>query len=384
MTGRNRDWRGKWERLVADGKRQVLPETLPFPTDAQLDLLKAALLPADEAAPAWRRWKARGLTLDTVGDASFRLLGRLWTNREAAAIGPEDLGLLKGVYRQSFADNVAKLTAALDATEILAGAEIPVLFFKGAALIATCDSSLGQRRIADVDILIPEPEAERAAGVLLAAGYKATYESSHGHSWHCTTPEGYEIDLHWWAFKPAGDDSAMFETAESATLLGRQVQVPSATESLLVAIANAFWREGPPLRWIADSLLIFRTGPIDWNVVLERANRPGVLPALSVALDYLSREFGLQVPDFVTDDLRKRPVSWQARAAFWGVTTGALPGWVEFESYRAHRLHNPTTRPHHGGGLRTARAAIRSVALLVLRRGYRLASRTRTVARWAR
>ena len=359
------DWRGKWDRLVADSTREVRPETLPFPTDSQKDLLKAALLPADQAGPAWRRWKARGLRLQTVEDASFRLFGRLWANRDAAGIEPEDLGLLKGVYRQSFADNVAKLTAALNATKILVDAGVPLLFFKGAALIATCDETLGLRRIADVDVLVAEREAGRAAALLTAAGCSATYDTAHGHSWHCTTPEGYSIDLHWWAFKPAGDDSAIFETARETELLGRRVLVPSAAESLVVTIANAFWINGAPLRWIADSLLLFRNGPIDWNTVLQRAHRPGLIPGLTAGLDYLAREFGAPVPASVLDDLRRRPITWQARSAHWAVTHGILPELTQLEVRRAQRLHRGRT--DRNAVVQTARLAVRSSAVLAIR-----------------
>lgn len=363
----------KWNNLLADSQRRVTPEMLPFPTDAQLDLLKAALLPAHQAQPAWKRWKDRGLKLETVGDASFRIFPRLWANREAAAIDPEDTALLKGVYRQSFADNVAKLSAALEAARILGDAGIPVLFFKGAALIALCDTNLGLRRIADVDILIPEPDAERAAAVLSAAGYQAPYgppDVGWFHSWTCRTPEGHEIDVHWSAFKPPGDDNRMFDTARQATLLGRTVLVPSVTECLLVAIGNAFWFDGPPMRWIADSLLLFQTGVIDWDVVRRRADRPGVLPGLTAALEFLAREFGAPVPAVVIEDLRRRPISWQERAAYWVATRCPLPELRfvgQLERRRAHRLRYSSSSPQYRPVLKTARTVLRLVALLVMR-----------------
>lgn len=153
---------------------------------------------------------------------------------------------------------------------------------------------------------------------------RATYEISQGHSWQCTTPNGYGIDLHWWAFKPAGDDSSMFETARIADLLGRKVLVPSPTENLLVTVANAFWIYGTPMRWIADSLLILRTGTIEWDTVLQRADRPGLLPGLSVGLAYLAREFdapgplryctscpeGESVGGHVAPTGRRQPATW--------------------------------------------------------------------------
>jgi hypothetical protein len=46
------EFQWKWQRLHIRRERPG-PEQLPFPTEAQLDLLKAALLPAEHAAPAW-------------------------------------------------------------------------------------------------------------------------------------------------------------------------------------------------------------------------------------------------------------------------------------------------------------------------------------------
>jgi hypothetical protein len=153
----------------------------------------------------------------------------------------------------------------------------------------------------------------------------------------------------------------MFETARDATLLGRQILVPSATESLLVAVANAFWRDSPPLRWIVDSLLLFQAGPIDWDALLQRANRPGVLPGLTTGLGYLVSEFGAPVPTAVLDELRRQPISWRARVAHWAVTNGTMPELTPL-------LLGPGYGPL---------AATRLVALPILRYGNRLVSRAR-------
>ncbi len=134
----------RWNRLADESRRQVDPEQLPFPTPAQLDLLKAALLPAEQAAPAWRRWKGSGLELQTVtDDASFRVFSQLWANREAAGIDAEDLPILKGVYRRTIAYNAATLAGGLEVAQLLDDARIPVLFIKGAALIAMGEGRLG-------------------------------------------------------------------------------------------------------------------------------------------------------------------------------------------------------------------------------------------------
>lgn len=72
-------------RLRKLGRRQFEPEQLPFPTASQLDLLRAALLPAEQAAPARQRWKARGLELQSADRDSIRIFSHLWSNRDRRA-----------------------------------------------------------------------------------------------------------------------------------------------------------------------------------------------------------------------------------------------------------------------------------------------------------
>lgn len=367
-------------------------EELPFPTEAQLDLVKAALLSAEHAAPAWQRWKSRGLELDTIRDtASMRLFPQLWWNRQAAGIEGVEETLLKGVYRHTIAHNAAILSNAFRATELLDNAGIPVLFFKGAALIALVDR-LGLRRIDDADILVPEAYAARAGTVLSSNGYIAQPDHrplgfNHARGYRAAT--GAPIDLHWWAYKSAGDDSVMFLDAERATLLGRRVLIPSATECLISAIGHAFHVWGTPrLRWISDACVLLDAAEIDWDYLLSRANRRGLTLSLAAGLDFLAAEFGAQVPASVIAELRRRPVSWAERGAYWAAVNRPLVGSMTLEQwdrYRARRLH-PEPSPELPGDFlwhmatvtkserrdvlrRAPRTALRSIALLAMRYG---------------
>lgn len=378
-------WRPTWERLARQNRQRR--ENLPFPTDAQLDLVKAAIMPADQAAPAWRRWKSRGLQITDVDGPSFVLLPQLWANRAAAGVDERDLPLLKGVYRQTFANNAARLSAGLEAAHLLGEAGIATVFFKGGGVMALAGRP-GLRFIGDVDILVPEKDARRAIEVLSAAGYRSVAAGpavGMAHAWGCLNADGFSIDLHWWAFKPAGDDNTFFETAQQVTLLGRPALVPSATESLIVIVANAFQVNGSPLRWIADAMLLFAIGgEIEWDTLLDRARRPGLLPGLAVGLDYLAREFGAAVPAGVLDELRRRPVPWQDRVAFWAAVRRPTVGAGPLEligRHRARRLHAPDSEPRDlfgyvarvkGAGKRrhllrrAPRAAIRMAVVLAI------------------
>jgi len=387
----------KWNRLLDEGKRGFDPEELPFPTEAQLDLLKAAVSPAEHAAPAWQRWKKRGQPLQAVYGTSTRLFAQLWANRDAAGIGAEDLPLLKGVYRQTLTDNAVKIRFALDTTQLLVDSGIPVLFLKGAAMIAIAGGRLALRPFSDVDVLVPESDAERAITLLLDAGHVPTLETPRvgfTHGWSCRGPNGGEVDLHWWAFKTAGDDGEMFRAAQEATLLGQPVLIPCATDCLVGAVANAFPDQGSPLRWITDSMLLFEVcgDQIDWELLLERARRPGLTLGLAAGLDFLAREFSAPVPAYVIDELRRRPVSWRERAAHW-VAVNQPPVGVAVASHLvrhdARRRNNESGLPRdlwwhlaqlsHGPQARrrdllraAPRRAARNIALLVIRYGSRL------------
>lgn len=319
--------RARLDRLRHRSEKYApIPEELPFPTAAQLDLLKAALLSTPEAATAWHRWKARGLEFENIDDGSVRMLSQLWLNREAAGLAVEDYPLLKGVYRHVLANNAVKLADGLAAAQLLNDAAIPALFIKGAAMIART-GLLGLRRINDVDVLVPEDHAHRAVALLSAAGYEDKGIGA-PHSWDCRSPNGSHIDLHWWAFKTAGDDECVFTGAQERELLGKPVLVPSATESLIGTVADAFLSiapNGAPMRWIADAMRLLRNeaAPIEWESLLRRARRPGLTSGLAGGLDFLATEFGAPIPEGVVRELQRRPVGWQER---WAHRASLVPG----------------------------------------------------------
>ena len=114
----------------------------------------------------------------------------------------------------ALASNAVTLNAAFETTQPLIEAGIPVVFIKGAAMIAAAGGRLGLRRIVDVDVIVPEADAQRAVTALTAAGYQGECPAGlppafvlH-HAWTCIAPNESELDLHWWAYKrPATTDA---------------------------------------------------------------------------------------------------------------------------------------------------------------------------------
>lgn len=333
-------------RRLRLNRRRVPREDRPYPTAAQLDLLRASLLPHEEAAPAWQQWKRRGLELQTVTDeASMRLFPLLWANRDAAGVGPEDRGLLKGVYRHTVAYNAAVVANAIRAAALLDEAGIPVLFIKGASIIAI-SGRMGFRHIGDADLLVPQSQAPKALSVLVSAGYEDAVPDQRPVG-RCPArtlrvPSGPSVDLHWWAHKTAGDDQGVFDAACEATLLGSTVLTPSPTDCLAITVTNAFQVDGSPLRWVADAALLLSTTEIDWDVLVQRAlGRPGVAHRLARGLEYLQETFDAPVPVGVLCQLDRAPLSWQERGALWAVIHRPVVGsglLQDLERRRARRL----------------------------------------------
>ena len=106
----------------------------------QLSLLKACLAPADEVERHWRAWREQA-DLDSLDDASNRLLPLLYRRLEAAGIADPDMARLRGVYRYHWCRNqllLAELRRLLPALRELG---VEVLLLKGAALIHRAVSS---------------------------------------------------------------------------------------------------------------------------------------------------------------------------------------------------------------------------------------------------
>jgi hypothetical protein len=330
------------------------PEDRPFPTPAQLDLLRAALLPAPAAAAAWRRWNERGMRLEVLDQPSHRMLSQLWTNREAAAIDPRDRPLLKGVYRQVLAENALVLSAGLDAVRTLEASQIPVVLIKGPAFLAFAGGHLGLRKTTDMDVLVPERDHAVAARVLMDIGYRPKGGQSDvvlaRRAWSGYDQRGFELDLHWWGYKTAGDDSCVFADARPSTLLGRPVLIPSPSEMLCSTIANAVVPgDAAPMRWIGDAMTLLSPDGVgvDWSVIVARAIARELTLPIGAGLQFLATELGAPVPSGALRELAAVSTSRRAR---WSHRMALSPGssawlFMEMERHRAVRAHVADATP---------------------------------------
>jgi hypothetical protein len=273
------------------------------------DLLRAVLVQDPRWKEAWAQWR-QSANLDRLEPGAFRLMPLLYKRLKSEGVDDPWMGRLQGIYRHTWARNQMLMRDALLAANALAGAGIPVMLIKGAAMILAQYHDGGLCPAVDMDLLVPTPMAAAAVRSLREAGFSATsrYEGDLperflriGFSHPFRSPRGNEIDLHWHLlfFRSfAGADESFWEHAVRAEVQGFHVLLPSPTDMLLVSCLHGLcWSSTSSLRWAADACLLIRNFPIDWNRLGEYARWPGVALPLRLALHYLRETLEVPIPD---------------------------------------------------------------------------------------
>jgi hypothetical protein len=201
----------------------------------------------------------------------------------------------------------------------LAGAGIPTLLLKGAALVHTCyDGDPGLRPMNDLDLAVPATRATQAAEVLRHAGWSARYTITPSflrikHAGVFEDGGGRDCDLHWHVFEECcrpGDDDDLWQASREIDFSGSRTRVLSPSDQFLHVCAHgAKWADEPGIRWIADAMLVLATGPIDWPRVVEQARRRRYVIRMRETLGFLRTRMTAPVPESVLDALAARPVS---------------------------------------------------------------------------
>ena len=340
-----------------------------WPTADQILLLRAALLDADTARPAWDRWRARN-SPEAADSASLRLFPLAYRNLHAAGSDDPDLAKLKGAYRAAWVHNQLLFKLAAEALGALREAGIPTLVLKGIALTVAHYRDDGVRPMEDIDVLVPRHDFERAITVLRGVGWTAGRDSIPAgglravHAQHLQhRVGGHSLDLHRYALAQAASDDAFWSAAVEIELWNVPTRALCPADQLLhVAVHGARWNPVPPVRWLADAVAIERSAGagLDWDRVVGEASRRGVTTTVAAALECLVGTVGFALPDGVLERLRRAPKGvlerWAQRAALQPMGGGNwLP--VILDDYvrrsRVDRSLSPTEFLQEHFGVRT-------------------------------
>ena len=300
-----------------------------LPTPAQMLLLRAALSAGPEALAAWEQWERNG-GLDHADGGSFRLLPLVYSNLAAQGYKGAQSSTLRGVHRQAWSRNQVLFHQARPLLREFHTARTPILLLKGAALAFQVYPDAGCRPMRDVDVLVPASGARQLWEKLESAGWRALYWRPRSlresffrfrHAMDFEAPEGGRIDLHWHALNlcchPRADE-LFWQDALPLEFQGIPLQTCSPTAHLLNLCAHGIvWSETPPIRWIADAVLLMRRFPsLDWDRLVGVASGLDIVPYLHRALAFLRSNFGAPVPAEALSRLEGAAVSAAAAAEF--------------------------------------------------------------------
>ena len=302
-----------------------------LPNPRQKLLLRAALSLGPEAVAAWERWEREG-GLDHLDDGSFRLLPLVGGNLSAQGYRGPHSNRLKGIHRQAWSRNQVLFSQVRPLLQAFHDAGTPVLLMKGAALASQVYPDTGCRPMRDIDILVPPAGARELWEKLEAARWRALYWRPRSrslpesffrfrHAMDFEAPSGGRVDLHWHALylccHPNGDE-IFWEHARPMEFLGIPLQTSSPTAHLLgICVHGIVWSETPPIRWVADSILLLRRFPgLDWERLVRASLRLDVVPYVRRALEYLRSEFDAPVPAEVLATLSGAAVGAATSAEF--------------------------------------------------------------------
>ncbi len=304
------------------------PPVTPYPSKEQELLLQAALSENGNSLSAWETWSRNWNIEDYLDHGSFRLLPLLYRNLARQNVEDHRMMMLKGVYKQAWYKNLSLFNDSKKFLHLFEKNNIPTILLKGTALTVLYYKDNGVRPMADIDVMIPEKFARRGIEILKANGWKAEFDEyieynlRHGRSMMFFNDDGFEFDLHWFPFFESlgeGSDADFWDHAVPVDFCGFQSQALCPADNLLHTIIHGVkWNPEPPIRWVADSMIILRSSDnkIDWERFLMMTRKFRLVLQVREAFSYLVRCFNAPVPDSVLQELNNTKVSLSERLVY--------------------------------------------------------------------
>jgi hypothetical protein len=294
------------------------------PTLNQELLLKAALLPEQQALQSWQLWKQQ-TDLDQIDYGSHRLLPLLYSNLKSVVGDEPVFAYFRKLYLETWADNHKLLARISPAIEALHQAGIRTLALKGADLILRYYQDFGARPMSDFDLLVQPADINKALEILQAEGWSLVMSNTEKnladtltylHALDLVHPDGGSLDLHWHTLtRSLAQDADQIFWDKAIPLTVNTVQTLSLCPSdalFHICIHGLHWNMLPPIRWVADAMKILTSDEtIDWDRVFEQATTHQQSLLLGDALHYLHTSFDAQIPETVLTTLDELPKSRQ-------------------------------------------------------------------------
>lgn len=336
------------------------------PTPRQELLLRAALLQGDDAIAAWHEWN-KSAGPEPLDGGSHRLQPLVFLNLTAQGFDDPALLPMRTLYRQTWARNQVQMRRWAKALVTLNEAGIPIMLLKACALIPLYYKDPGARPTGDLDVMVPTARDSDALQVLDRAGWQSVHRKldemsdpyRRRHYAHTlANREGIFLDLHRHLlyFETRLDaDESFWAGSIPLTFEGINARALNPADQLLHACAHGTpWNPVPPIRWVADAVVLMRSAEIDWARVVQQAQEHQVILIMRNTLEYLRDTFAVDVPDDTLSRLRQLPVTRSEQVLYEIAVrppeehSTVLKLWFHIDQYRRlaqlYRHENPVLR----------------------------------------
>jgi LPS sulfotransferase NodH len=318
-----------------------------WPTEQQELLLRAALLPPDQACDAFVEW--RNVTDPYhLDEGSRRLFPLVHRNLRRAGVTTSLDPMMWSAWVEASGRNQMLFRVLEQVLAALDDVGVPTLVLKGAALTALHYRDRGARPMADLDVMVPREFVARAIEVLRAENWAVE------RPWHDRPVDQLmrmkhavsllrgddTLDLHWHALALSigtGLEAELWDASVAMDVEGQRTRALGPADQLLHAFVHGLrYNPVPPFRWIADAHVVITSsrGSLAWDQLLRRADRYRLAAWVSAAVGYLDRLFPSLVPPPVIAAARSMPITRQERRAFEHFTHGSF--WI-LDTWRRYR-----------------------------------------------
>ncbi len=293
----------KWPVPLRDWFRQLMAGSPQEPTDLPL--------------PVWRNWLK---SAKQHGICSL-VFSRLRTADSGIRPPVEIFSGLREAYFADVARIMIRRTQLGNLLKWLEDVGVTSLVLKGAALGEMIYGDVFQRPTADIDILVPEADYERARRALLDNGYRSKRGDRRLQMrWSCDeeflppvdeSERLYVVELHWALtshaqLKDTIETEKLFGRAEKGTGLDQSMLGLSWMDALVFACLHLFYKHVNELRliWLYDIHLLAQQieGLGLWSETVALSQKWQARLALKHCLELSQHWFGTTLPDTVFDD----------------------------------------------------------------------------------
>jgi hypothetical protein len=196
---------------------------------------------------------------------------------------------------------------------------IPIATFKGPILAVSVYGDVALREFSDLDLLVHKEDLYEAEDILVDSGYQAVFPDKdyrsafvgyQGQYAFRHRKTGLSIDLHW-QFSSKGvafpiQSSCIWPRLKQETIAGRTVSTLAKDDLVLFLAAHGSKEGWRSLGWVCDFAELLRScADLDWNAILERAQRSNASRRLFLAVFLASTLLDAPAPLHFLDKARR-------------------------------------------------------------------------------